>query len=149
MRVSKERKLESQISFLKPQDASTEGLWAAWLPPPCDQSWILPRRRTCFPERASSHLPGDPHVPARPRPGAWGVAESVCQRLSCPCPRLLEPLGPQSSSTAHTTHLGGLGLGSGVKDAQLLVLEKQRGENSTIRPGRSSGRWPISPTPRL
>lgn len=29
----KERKLESQISFLKPRDASTEGLWAAWLCP--------------------------------------------------------------------------------------------------------------------
>lgn len=53
--VSKEeRKLESQINFLKPRDASTEGLWAAWLCPILQSKWGPPRTQNMLPTKNSS-----------------------------------------------------------------------------------------------
>lgn len=60
MKVSEKRNLASQVSFLKPQDGSTEGLWAAWLRPTLWSKLDLPKA-----QHASQKQPEQQEPPPR------------------------------------------------------------------------------------
>lgn len=80
MRVSrKKRKLESQISFLKPQDASTKACGQPGCAPPCDPSQVLPGPKTCFPERTFGSR--SPLQVTPTHPSGLGQGHGVWQNL--------------------------------------------------------------------
>ena len=150
MRVSKKRNLASQISFLKPQDGSTEGLWAAWLRPTLWSKLDLPfPRSNTLPRNSLSsrnHHPGDPHVPAGPGPG-HGHGRTCVPEAGCPahaCCSLIPALLP----TRLTWAASGFALGSKIRSC--LSWKSQEEKTAQLGQGGSLGAGrPASPNPRL